>query len=196
MNTLLIIFIRNPEPGKVKTRLTDTIGEEESLKVYRKLLEHTQQVALNVPVDREVWYSDYIDREDEWSPSEFSKKLQKTGDLGDKMLYAFQEGFDSGYDKIVIIGSDCLELNVNHIKDAYQFLDQYDVVLGPSADGGYYLLGMKRLIPGLFLDKPWSEPDLYRQTVLTIRNESLTYYELEQLNDIDTWEDLKESGLK
>lgn len=187
---LLIVFVKNPEAGKVKTRLADTIGDTKALEIYQNLLTHTRQEALKVRADRQIWYSEYIDRQDEWESPLFSKYLQPDGNLGNKMLHAFDSGFKSGYRKIILIGSDCPTLLSDHIREAFIKLDTHDVVLGPSTDGGYYLIGLNKLFPNLFYDKSWSTSNLYLQTVEVLEKAGLTYYELEELNDIDTVEDL------
>lgn len=193
---LLLIFVKNPVAGEVKTRLAATIGNLNALQIYKTLLAHTRSVALNVNCDRQVWYSSKVDRRDAWEADKFDKKLQQGSDLGERMAYAFQQGFENKYEKIVIIGSDCAELSHNHIKSAFETLDDYDAVLGPSKDGGYYLLGLTGYQPEVFKDVEWSTPEVYAQTVDTFRQSNISYQVLETLNDIDTIDDLRESSLK
>ena len=109
MNTLLV-FIRNPQPGKVKTRLARTVGDEEALRIYHILLERTRTAALGVQAERWLFYSDFIDKNDDWPEADFSKKMQTNGDLGGRMEQAFRTAFEAGAKKAVIIGSDCPEL--------------------------------------------------------------------------------------
>ena len=106
---LLIIFVKNPQLGKVKTRLAATIGDHRALEVYVKLLKHTVAITRELEVDKVVFYSEFIDKNDLWHNSVFLKQLQSAEDLGLKMMAAFDWGFQSGYQEICIIGSDCLE---------------------------------------------------------------------------------------
>ncbi len=190
---LLLIFIKNPEPGKVKTRLAKTVGNIKAHQIYLDLLSHTISVAKKVDSVRQVWYSSFIDRDDEIAGSSFQKFVQKGGDLGERMKYAFAQGFKDGYEKVVIIGSDCPVITARIIEDAYLKLNECDVVLGPSEDGGYYLLGMRQLIPGLFSNIDWSSEQVLQQTMVAIQQKKLTWHQLPVLNDIDTEEDLIKS---
>lgn len=193
---LLIIFVKNPVPGKVKTRLANDIGYTKATEVYKKLLHYTKKVIRNINADKVIWYTDSISADDVWSDTGAIKKVQPEGDLGIKMSQAFQSGFENGYKKIVLIGSDCLQIRPRHITDAFKNLNSCDIVTGPSRDGGYYLVGLKTWVPQLFQNKPWSKPSLYQKTLETIHQNDLAFIELEVLNDIDTLEDLKTSRLK
>ncbi|MEX2601866.1 MAG: TIGR04282 family arsenosugar biosynthesis glycosyltransferase [Balneolaceae bacterium] len=187
---LLIIFIRNPVHGKVKTRLAKSIGDDKALRVYRELLEHTREVAAVTDSDRQVWYSEDTDEQDEWNQPLFSRHRQRGESLGERMEEAFALGFESGYNEIVIIGSDCPALKTGHLEEAFRELRRFDLVLGPSVDGGYYLLGMNRFYKELFRDMPWSGPELCGRTLDVAQELRLQVYKLETLNDIDTAEDL------
>lgn len=154
-NRLLIIFVKNPELGKCKTRLAATIGDEKALTFYKNMLIRTKEVAEQVNADKAIYYSSFIDQNDIWSiHPPFYKFLQSPSpDLGIKMQSAFEDAFKSGYESVCIIGSDCYALDEDIIEQAFEALINQDAVLGPSNDGGYYLLGMKRLIPEVFVDK-------------------------------------------
>ncbi|MDG2431325.1 TIGR04282 family arsenosugar biosynthesis glycosyltransferase [Flavobacterium sp.] len=186
---LILIFTRNPELGKVKTRLAATIGDENALEIYIQLLEHTKKVALETSYDRQVLYSVAINHDDMWEATAFQKKLQVGTDLGERMHNAFQGGFDAGYEKIVIIGSDLIALESADIDKAMQKLDDNDIVIGPAEDGGYYLLGMKNIPDNIFKNKEWGTDTVLKDTLLDIA--SLNYHLLEEKNDIDTYEDIK-----
>lgn len=192
---LLMIFIKNPVEGEVKTRLGASIGSTNALQIYKKLLAHTRDIALNVETDRQVWYSSMIDRRDSWNKEQFDKKLQNGSDLGERMSAAFQKAFEGGYEKVVIIGSDCADITIHHITKAFQALDTNDAVIGPSKDGGYYLLGISKYNPEIFIGISWSTPEVFEQTVGSFDDQELSYSVLEVLNDIDTIEDLRESNL-
>ena len=189
MKKAIIIFVRNPELGKVKTRLAKEIGDEKALEVYTELLQHTHAITSHLDCDRFVFYTDYINENDLWNES-FEKRLQEGKNLGDRMLLAFFELFQQGYSKIVIVGSDCPELTSFIIEDAYDKLDSSDVVIGPSTDGGYYLLGLTKLIPPLFAHKQWSTDTVLEDTINDIALLRKSYSLLTELTDIDTADDL------
>ena len=186
---LILIFTRNPELGKVKTRLAATIGDENALEIYIQLLEHTKKVALETTYDKRVLYSEEINHTDMWEATAFQKKLQVGVDLAVRMYNAFQGGFEDGYEKIVIIGSDLIALESSDIDKAMQKLDENDIVIGPAEDGGYYLLGMKNIPDNIFKNKEWGPDTVLKDTLLDIA--SLNYHLLEEKNDIDTYEDIK-----
>lgn len=186
---LILIFTRNPELGKVKTRLAASVGNENALEIYIQLLEHTKKVVLETPYDKQILYSEEINHADMWDSRFFQKKLQVGLDLGERMQNAFQDGFDNGYDKIVIIGSDLIALESSDITAAVDNLDDNEVVIGPAEDGGYYLLGMKKIPNNLFKDKEWGTDTVLKNTLLDIAN--LKYHLLQEKNDIDTYEDIK-----
>ena len=194
-SNLLIVFIKNPVEGEVKTRLGASIGSANALLVYKKLLTHTRDVASKGNSDKQLWYSSMIDRRDSWSSEEFDKKLQSGVDLGERMSAAFREGFEAGYKKVVIIGSDCADLAPHHIEHAFAELEINDAVIGPSKDGGYYLLGLTDHRDVLFRDIEWSTPEVYEATTELFNRLGMSFSELEILNDIDTIEDLKQSNL-
>ena len=186
---LILIFTRNPELGKVKTRLAATIGNENALEIYIQLLEHTKKVALETPYDKQVLYSEEINTNDMWEANYFQKKMQVGTDLGERMHNAFQGGFNDGYEKIVIIGSDLIALESSDISSAISKLDDNDIVIGPAEDGGYYLLGMKKVPENIFSNKEWGTDTVLKDTLIDIA--SLKYLLLEEKNDIDTYEDIK-----
>ncbi|MBI3518497.1 MAG: TIGR04282 family arsenosugar biosynthesis glycosyltransferase, partial [Bacteroidetes bacterium] len=116
--------------------------------------------------------------------------LQNGKELGDKMGNAFVKAFNMKYKKVIIIGSDCLDLNENIISDAFKLLDEQEVVLGPARDGGYYLLGMRNYYPQLFKNKTWSSENVLLDTLLDLSNLNLSFKLLPTLSDIDVEKDL------
>ena len=151
---LLIIFAKNPVLGQCKTRLAKGIGAKNALAVYRILLQHTAQTTRNLKIDKEVFYTDFIDHEDLWDPGIFKKNKQVNGSLGEKMQAAFEAGFKKGYQKIVLIGTDLISLEASDIQGAFKALESDPVVFGPAQDGGYYLIGLTRTRPELFKKHP------------------------------------------
>lgn len=184
----LIIFTRNPELGKCKTRLAKTVGNQSALDVYKYLLQHTANVSKQVNTERFVFYSETISIKDIWEDSYFQKKLQKGNDLGERMENAFLELLGT-HKKVIIIGSDLLDLSTEIIEDAFYKLDTHDVVIGPAEDGGYYLLGIKKLHQNIFKNKAWGTETVRKDTLNDLQNS--TVFLLKELNDIDTFEDVK-----
>lgn len=189
-DSLLIIFYRNPELGKVKTRLAASIGDAKAFSIYLLLAEHTRQITESYQVDKVVFYSDFIDHADSWSNRLYKKQLQDGFDLGERMENAFRYGFSEGYKSICIIGTDCFELTRNELTIAFRKLLTHDVVIGPAADGGYYLLGMNHLHPMLFRNKKWSSSFVCQETLSDTKLHGLSTWELAMLNDVDEEKDL------
>lgn len=184
---LLIVFVKNPIKGKVKTRLAEAIGNEQALQVYKKLISITEKVTLNAKSnDLHVYFSDFIE-ENLWERNK--KYIQKGSNLGERMLHAFQEGFKLDYNKILLIGSDLPDLSAEIIQKGFDALDANDLVFGPAKDGGYYLVGMKVLHHEIFKNKPWSTPNLLEVTLKQLDRHKSVFY-LTELNDIDEYEDL------
>ncbi len=189
----LIIFTKNPEKGKVKTRLAATVGDDKALQIYLELLKHTRQIAIQTDASRFLFYSRQINEQDDWPNQSFYKKLQSGEDLGEKMANAFRDVLQS-HSKAVIIGSDCASLNPDIVREAFDLLEQYDFVMGPAMDGGYYLLGMRQFHPEVFQDIAWSTEKVGSATLLKIDELGKTYSLLPLLSDIDYEEDWKRYG--
>lgn len=187
---LLLIFTRNPELGKCKTRLAATVGDTAALAIYRFLLDHTVAITLNLEAAKQVWYSEEIWEDDIWDASFYDKKLQKGDNLGIRMANAFQEGFESGFERIIVIGSDMYDLDQNDLHNAFLHLSDNDFVIGPAEDGGYYLLGMKTFKPELFQNKDWGKETVLKDSLADLRNEK--HHILGERNDIDFYEDIKD----
>ncbi|MFX0558478.1 TIGR04282 family arsenosugar biosynthesis glycosyltransferase [Maribacter sp. CXY002] len=187
---LLLIFTRNPELGKGKRRLAATIGDEATLEIYKFLLNHTSKITKNLYAKKIVYYSEEIWANDIWDNNRYDKKVQVGADLGERMANAFLDGFSKGFDKIIIIGSDMLNLSLSDLETAFKALDKYDFVVGPAEDGGYYLLGMKTFKKELFLNKIWGTDTVLQDTLNDIKYEKTTL--LEARNDIDYYEDIKD----
>ncbi|MFI0430390.1 TIGR04282 family arsenosugar biosynthesis glycosyltransferase [Mariniflexile sp. HMF6888] len=185
----IIIFTRNPELGQCKTRLAKTIGDTSALEVYKHLLKHTANIVKITNADKYVFYSETIQKNDFWDATIFRKKLQEGFDLGAKMQNAFKDIFSLGYQKVIIIGSDLLDLKPTHINLAFDALNENEFVIGPAKDGGYYLLGMHAMQDTIFKDKAWGTPSVLKETLKNLKDSS--YHLLEELNDIDTFEDMK-----
>lgn len=189
MNSLLV-FAKKPELGKVKTRLAKSIGDEKALSVFKRLLFYTFDIADQVGVyvcacltEKDIITLEAIPYDGFY--------LQEQGDLGERMLKAFEHSKVLGSNKTAIIGTDCADLTPDLITEAFTRLDKYDVVLGPALDGGYYLLASTEPKPYLYENIDWSTSEVLNQTIKAIEDNNETYYFLDPLSDIDTVEDLE-----
>jgi len=197
MTTVLLIFIKNPVLGAVKTRLARTLGDAEALRIYHILLEKTRQAALETRAERRLFYSERIETGDVWAESAFQKFVQHGNDLGARMADAFRQTFADGAERVLIIGSDCPELNSTLLNEAFFQLEHCDFVLGPTPDGGYYLLGMRRFEPSVFENIAWSTETVRAATLEKIHALGKTCALLPELSDVDTEADWRkyESGI-
>jgi len=183
-DSALIIFVKNPVLGKVKTRLAKTIGDEAALAAYLHLLEVTRDIALGTNSDTYIFYSDSIDHDDLWQGRGFTKMLQRGDDLGQRMAHAFTTVLQS-HQHVAIIGSDCGDLTSTIIERAFYSLKETDIVVGPSHDGGYYLLGMNEYQHTLFEHIEWSTDQVFKATLQRALQAQLSVTELMELSDID-----------
>ena len=190
----LVIFVKSPVKGKVKTRLAATLGDDAALQIYHRLLEVTAKAASDVDAKRYL----FVEGQDvfkELFPADlFVHRPQPQGDLGARMKGAFHEVFNDGLEQVVIIGSDLPDLTSKVIEEAFSALNDNDIVFGPATDGGYYLMGMTSVFDHLFDDLPWSTDDLLAITKSRIIEAGNSFVLLEERNDIDTEEDLRHAG--
>ncbi len=197
-NRAVVLFAKAPLEGRCKTRLIPELGVKKATEIYKKLLKETVRNMLKLKdKDIIVFYSPRGYRKFfEWiSDMVF---LQRGEDLGERMFNAFQRVFAWGYETAVLIGSDIPGLDDGVIKDAFTKLGHSDVVFGPSTDGGYYLIGLKRPWEGLFVDIPWSSKDTLRESLKKAEAMGLKVSFTRELSDLDTVEDyryLKTKGM-
>lgn len=188
--TLLIVFVKNIILGKVKTRLAKTIGNQTAFEVYKALVDLTEKATQTLEADKRIYFSDVV-IPNKW-PNDY-KAVQHGQDLGERMLNAFKKGFEDGYEHIILIGSDLPDISASIIEKGFEALNHNDCVFGPAEDGGYYLIGLNKMLECVFEDKPWSQSHLLEDTVKELRSKHITYSSLKTLNDIDTLEDLMAS---
>lgn len=191
MTERLIIFTRYPRPGKAKTRLIPALGAEGAATLQRQMTEHTLAQVRNLAssISIEIWFADG-DRSAQgqmqnWLGSEWVYQSQGEGDLGDRLITASQTAFATGMERVVIIGTDCPGLDADRLTQAFQALQDHDLVLGDATDGGYYLIGLRRSIPELFKGINWSTSAVRQQTVAIANQLKLTVAHLPALSDID-----------
>ena len=196
MSTCLCLFLKVPLPGQVKTRLAAGIGARRAAELYRAFLLDTLAWAARFPVSN---------RRVEYSPPSLEAICaallppvrrpwdlhpQAEGDLGDRLHAAFSAMFRAGYQRCVIIGTDCPLLGPREMRLAFRALESADLVLGPSLDGGYYLVGLRRPAPSLFEAMPWSTERVFELSMRRAESSGMTTTTLPCLGDIDTVGDL------
>ncbi len=192
----IIIFAKYPAEGKVKTRLAKTLGNEFAAGFYKLCSEHTfaevNRIATETNTGVYLFASakDEIDKMKDWVSYNFILDYQRGTDLGERMYNAFAKVFDDGCKKTVIIGTDAPGIDSRLIKTAFEKLDYFDTVIGPSNDGGYYLLGLKENNPDLFEGIMWSTGEVFQKTVEKLDSGKKSFCLLDELTDIDTLEDL------
>lgn len=189
----LIIFLRNPKSGQVKTRLAKTTSSEFATKFYKLCAEHIVQTTKGISgINRLAFYSDQREKKEvkSWLGGKFSFISQVGDDLGSRMKNAFNRVFSLGSEKVIIIGTDIPELSEGFLKNAFRVLDKNDVVIGPSKDGGYYLLGIKKIYAELFDGINYSTSSVLSETIKRIKDLGLSCHLLPILSDVDTEEDL------
>ena len=184
---LVIVFVKNIKLGKVKTRLAKTIGNQGAFEVYSELVKVTEIATEDLSVDKRIYFSDAV-VDTKWKND--YKTVQQGIDLGERMKNAFKKGFEDGYKRIVLIGSDLPDITANHINKGLNALKQNEVAFGPAEDGGYYLIGLSKMYNFVFDNKPWSETHLLEETLSELKEKQVTFTTLDTLNDIDDFEDL------
>ena len=192
----LVIFTRYPEPGKTKTRLIPALGAEGAAQLQRKMTEYTLKQAQKLLKMRSLSLEIHFAGGNEslmqsWLGSEWVYVPQATGDLGERIQTAFKQGFLQGMEGIIIIGIDCPDLNCDRLSEAFETLQNNDLVLGEADDGGYYLVGLSRYLPQLFQDINWGTSQVLPQTLKIAESLGCAIAQLPILSDIDYPEDLK-----
>ena len=193
MADALIVFVKQPRPGAVKTRLARALGDDAAAQVYQVLAEG--EVRSTAPVAREyqrfLFFSPGTARAamEGWFPGE-TLLPQQGDDLGARMAAAFAEVFARGFARAAIVGSDVPWVTRGHVLEALAAVDRHDLALGPAADGGYYLLALARPLPALFEDVAWSTDRVLAATLERAGRLGLRVRLLEQLPDVDTLDDV------
>lgn len=189
-----IVFLRVPEKGRVKTRLSKFLSETFVLELYKGFIGDILE-ALETAGDK-VLYSWPPGKEEilqRWLENKYIISVQQGDDLGQRMFNAFVDIFKKGYDQALLIGTDIPELSKEIIALAYKTLETEDVVIGPSGDGGYYLIGFRKpkFSKNIFKGIDWSTKKVLDQTLHAIKKISIQYKLLPELNDIDTKKDFE-----
>lgn len=190
MRTALVVFGREPVPGRVKTRLAAEIGVRGAARVYENLLEHTLEIAARSGLDLVVSLAE--EPSAGWREGhEMVWEVQRGDDLGARMQDAFDRRFGEGFGRVLVIGSDCAGLYLHHLRQAEEALEKANVALGPTSDGGYWLVAQRRPGVDLFSGVPWSSQDTLAATRQKLETLEQRWVELGELDDIDTESDLR-----
>jgi len=192
----LIIFTRYPEAGKAKTRLIPVLGEVGAAELHRRLTEKTIAESRKLQKFRPVSICVYftggsIAQMQDWLGHDLEYRSQHSGNLGDRLIHAFQTAFDLGAKSVVAIGTDCFDLTSNILTFAFTELEIHHLSIGAATDGGYYLIGLNKFIPDVFQDIAWSTDIVFEQTLKIVKRLDLSIAFLPTLNDIDRPEDLR-----
>jgi len=190
---VLVIFLKYPEAGRVKTRLAEAIGKNQAAKLYRLFCERICNNFRSDSWNILVCYTPYRKRGalEEWLGSENDFLFQKGKNLGERLNVAVQCAFKRGAKRVVVIGTDMPQLGQSEVKEAFRKLQKYDAVIGPATDGGYYLLGLCRYDKRIFERIQWSTNAVYGETCSRLRDCRFSTAILKKKMDIDTISDLK-----
>jgi uncharacterized protein len=194
---LLIVFVKAPRAGNVKTRLAQRVGAEAACLIYQVLVGNLLRHIDSLGSVQLRFSPDDAERDiHPWRHKGWTLAPQGSGDLGRRLMAAFREAFAAGFERVAIIGSDSPELTSEDIQAAWDALDTHDLVLGPTKDGGYWLIALRRLVPRrkiaqLFQGIPWSTERVFNQTIEQARAADMHVNCLRELHDIDTEQDWK-----
>ena len=201
---VILVFAKWPAPGRVKTRLAASIGDDEAAEIYRRLVEHLVTILDTVPADEIRVLFDPADRESDfknWLTPLFSQTgcvmfhAQVEGDLGHRLTTGFASVFAENEDAAAAaVGSDCIEVGPSEFSQCWESLARGDdAVFGPTPDGGYYLVGMREMQPALFENIPWSSEETLAASLRAAESAGLKTSMLDEKNDIDTLPDWEEA---
>ncbi len=196
----VLFFVKYPERGKVKTRLSAELDEDITVGLYKSFVLDLLSMLGNLGSQFRICFSpegsqDSLTR---WLGSQYCYMPQRGVDLGQKMKNALIQAFDQGFDRVIIIGSDSPDLPGEFIDQAFLSLKTYDAAIGPSFDGGYYLIGFNSntFLPTAFDGIQWSTGAVFRETICKLKEAGIKTYELPEWRDIDTFADLKSMFLR
>lgn len=193
MLTRIVIFAKAPVPGQVKTRLIPALGEEGAAKLAHRMLLDTYNQASSVLIAETEICGSPDPAGAEWQgllPSAAAiLSSQGEGNLGDRLSRAAERVLSEG-ERVILIGTDCPQLNARRLKDACWELETHDAVIHPTFDGGYALLGLKRFDPSIFTGIQWSTPTVANSTIGKVKALGWRIHLGATLRDIDEPEDL------
>ena len=188
---LLQVFLKAPEPGKVKTRLIPDLGEVAATEIHQKLVQHVLQVADSAGLETECWIAGDVAHPFVQSLAQRYAIHQQTGiDLGERMYNALLFGLER-HERVLLVGADAYSLTPQVLADASAALAHHEVVLGPAQDGGYFLVGVNKLHPDFFADIDWGTAAVLAEQLENLQRCHLRYTLLAEGYDIDSLDDLR-----
>ncbi len=200
MNTnAVIVFAKNPKLGFCKTRLAKNIGDQRAMDFFVDSMKIVAESVFGVGCDVFVYFAGELPGEESetfkiWEKAEW--RLQVDEDLGVRMFEAFSSVYGMGYQKILLVGTDCPEMDENVLREGFSTLKSKDVVYGPANDGGYYLVGFGKdfddSYKGLFEGFEWSTDKVLEESLKRCDEIGLKYALLKELVDVDYYEDLED----
>ncbi|MGE3308818.1 MAG: TIGR04282 family arsenosugar biosynthesis glycosyltransferase [Limisphaerales bacterium] len=186
----VIVFLKAPRPGFVKTRIAADLDAEAAVAIYQALVGMTlSHLRDRKDVELRFTPDDAAAEMVGWRRPGWSLRAQGDGDLGERLLRAVEEAFSEGVPRVVLLGGDCPELASGDVEDALVALSRHDVVLGPAVDGGYWLMGLRRSCPDLFRGIAWGTDRVCEESMRKAAEAGLTVAELRRLRDIDSLAD-------
>ena len=193
---VLSVFVKNLIPGTVKTRLAKDLGTDVAIEIYKELVGITAEVTDTLKVDKYIYYSEYIESNDQFDNAKYQKHIQEGKDLGQRMQNCFYDAFELDFDKIILVGSDNPDITGQIISQGFAELDKHDIIIGPSQDGGIYLIGMKEPHENLLNKRTYGHKEVLNELLDEIDNRNLSVFKLPTLIDIDVKDDLKKAGIE
>jgi len=187
------LFAKYWQPGKVKTRLAASIGPQRAAATYRHFVATLLARLSGCLAQKWLAYtpSEHLGEFQEIAPEGWQLELQAQGDLGDRMQAFFARRFAEGSKRVLLVGSDSPHLPLESIQQAFAQLRDSEVVLGPTEDGGYWLVGAAGRVPDIFSDIPWSTPQVWQTTMEALQAAKTSHSTLPVCYDIDTADDLQ-----
>ena len=195
MTPALAVFLKVPRLGTVKTRLAAEIGQRQALRLYRLMAGRALTAADEADLETTVWFTpaDAIAEMRFWLGERWTLRPQASGDLGARLAVA-EQSVERGRGWLAI-GADCPGLDAELLRVASAVVALGEVALGPTLDGGYYLIGGRTPLPPVFADIPWSTSDVLAETRARLVRAAVPWRELPPLRDVDTAEDARAEGL-
>jgi rSAM/selenodomain-associated transferase 1 len=194
-NSCVLLFVKSPIKGQAKTRLAAEIGEDSAVGLYKCFVEDLIALVENLDVQVRLCFYPPGGKLNflEWLGERHCYVAQTGNDLGERLKNAFDNAFKEGFSKVVAIGSDSPDLPEDFLRQAFKELDSYDAVIGPSSDGGYYLVGFsqKSFLPEAFDNMSWSSDSVFEQTLRVLKRNRQSVHLLPLWHDVDTAADLK-----
>jgi len=196
----VLLFVKYPSKGIVKSRLSPDLDKNRIVVLYRAFVDDAFHMLKRTPYSVIICYHppDALGCFEDWLGTGYQCIPQVGSNLGERMKNGFQQGFSLGFDRLLVIGSDSPDLPAETIVEAFHQLDEYDAVIGPCRDGGYYLFGCTRqcFSPLVFQGISWSTPAVFQETMTRLSKEGLRTFVLPEWRDVDTIDDLRDFFLR